>query len=226
MIKEYKRDFIEFLIGRQALSFGSFTLKSGRLSPYFLNTGRLYSGEAVNRLGEFYARGIMDSFPPGDFTTIFGPAYKGIPLAVIAVSALYRHFEVNVDYSYNRKEVKTHGDRGRLVGKKLAAGDRVLIVDDVITAGTAIRESLNLLKEISGVEVTGVMVSVDRMEKGTGSLSAIQELSRRYGIPVHSVVNIGEIAGYLEEYGSELIPPVSRALLDRLRDYRREYGVD
>lgn len=226
MIKEYKRDFIEFLIGNQALSFGSFTLKSGRQSPYFLNTGNLYSGAAVNRLGEFYARGIMDSFKPGDFTVVFGPAYKGIPLAVTAVSALHRYFGIDVDYSFNRKEVKTHGDRGKLVGKKLAAGDRIIIVDDVITAGTAIRESLALLREIPSVEVKGVMVSVDRMEKGTGSSSAIQELSQQYGIPVHSVINIGEIVAYLRDHGAKLNPPVSGSLLEKLQDYRRRYGVE
>jgi len=225
MIKDYKEKFIQFLISHGSLKFGRFTLKSGRISPYFLNTGMLHSGEALTRLGQFYARAIVDHFPYGEFDVIFGPAYKGIPLSIATVSALHRDFQIDVSYSFNRKEPKGHGDKGLLVGKKAVSGDRILIVDDVITAGTAIRESLRVLNSFPGVQIPGVVVSVDRMEKGINHRSAIQEITREFGMPVHSVVNIREIMEYLGTGTGKEKKPFDPDILRRMEEYREKYGA-
>jgi len=222
-MKEYKRDFIRFLLSMKALRFGDFTLKSGRQSPYFLNTGMLHTGEAVARLGSFYASAIIDRVK-GGFSTVFGPAYKGIPLAVAAVNALYGEHGINVDYAFNRKEAKDHGDRGVIVGGSLAPGDRIIVVDDVITAGTAVRETMEILKAQGNPEIAAVIVSVDRMEKGTGDKSAIQEIQESTGISFFPIVTILDIIEFLksvpgEEHG------VDPAMVGRIEEYRSKYGA-
>jgi orotate phosphoribosyltransferase len=220
-MKEYKRDFIKFLIEHNSLKFGEFTLKSGRLSPYFLNTGMLYSGEAVHKLGRFYAETIKDRVKE-DFDVIFGPAYKGIPLAVSCTSSLFFNFGINKDYSFNRKEAKTHGDSGGLiVGKPLSANDRIILIDDVITAGTAIRETIELLKHSGSPKIVAVVVSVDRMEKGKGELSAIQELRESVGIEFYPIVTILDIIEYLQ-----VNKTVSEDIIAKMEEYRNKYGVE
>lgn len=219
-MQEYKKEFIKFLIDNKSLKFGEFTLKSGRLSPYFLNTGMLYSGEAVAKLGRFYAQAINDNIKD-DYNVVFGPAYKGIPLAVSCVGSLYSEFSQNKDYSFNRKEAKGHGDKGLLVGKQLCSEDNIILIDDVITAGTAIRESIEMLKSVGSPKIVAVVISVDRMEKGKGETSAIQELREILGINFHPIVSIVEIIEYLEA-NKDLI---SEELLAKMYEYRKQYGV-
>jgi len=225
-VKEYKKNFITFLMQNNALKFGDFTLKSGRKSPYFLNTGMLYSGAAVTELGRFYAAAIMDNLPD-QFNVVFGPAYKGIPLAVGCVYALYEKFNQSADYTFNRKEAKDHGDTGLLVGKKLTAEDRLVIVDDVITAGTAVRETLEILAKEGNPKISAVVVSVDRMEKGTGEKSAIQELNESTGIRFVAIATIKDIIEYLTIHPQlEISGLKSAELVTRMEEYRRSYGVD
>ena len=224
-MKQYKKEFIEFLIENKSLKFGEFTLKSGRISPYFLNTGMLYSGKAMANLGKFYAETVVDNFKDHSFDVLFGPAYKGIPLSIATVTALVHHYDINVNYSFNRKEIKDHGDGGILVGKKITSTDRIIIVDDVITAGTAVRESLSLLNKLSG-QVSGIVISVDRMEKGKdGEFSAIQEISNQFGIKVFSIVNIIEIIEYLQAQDDLGDLGNKQALISKMEDYRSQYGV-
>lgn len=222
-MKDYKRDFIRFLLAMKALRFGEFTLKSGRLSPYFLNTGMFHTGEAVARLGSFYASTIVDSVK-GGFSVVFGPAYKGIPLAVAAVQALYAEHGINADFAFNRKEAKDHGDAGLIVGKSLSAEDRLVVVDDVITAGTAVRETLDILRDQGNPALAAVIISVDRMEKGTGEKSAIQEISESTGISFHPIVTILDIIEYLKsaplaEHGADA------SMIMKMEEYRARYGV-
>ena len=220
-MKEYKKNFIKFLIDNNSLKFGEFRLKSGRISPYFLNTGMLYSGEAVYSLGKFYAETITDRIKT-DYNVIFGPAYKGIPLAVSCASALYSHFSVNKCYSFNRKEAKTHGDSGGLiVGKPLVPEDRIVLIDDVITAGTAIRETIELLKSSGSPTITAAVISVDRMEKGTGEMSAVQELIETEGIDFYPIVNVIEIIEYLQNSDNDNSKHVEAML-----EYRKKYGTN
>jgi len=224
-LKDYKKEFIDFLLANDALKFGEFTLKSGRISPYFLNTGMLHDGEAVHKLGCFYAATIKDNVKE-DYNVIFGPAYKGIPLAITTINALYTDYKVNAFYSFNRKEAKDHGDKGVLVGKKLTEGDRVVLIDDVITAGTAIRESLRIIAEESKAVVRAVVLSVDRMEKGRGKRSAIQELSESTGIKFYPIVNILEIMEYLKGQEFKGKKVMDQKTLEKMLEYRSRYGVD
>jgi orotate phosphoribosyltransferase len=220
-MKDYKKEFISFLIENKSLKFGEFTLKSGRLSPYFLNTGMLYSGSAINRLGNFYAATIADRVKE-DYNVVFGPAYKGIPLAVSCASSLYSEFGIDKCYSFNRKESKDHGDAsGIIVGKPLTKDDRIVLIDDVITAGTAIRETIDILDTVGAPKIVSVVVSVDRMEKGKGELSAIQELKQSLGIEFYPIVNIIEIMEYLE---TEKI--VGQDIIEKMKEYRKQYGVE
>jgi len=221
-MKEYKKEFISFLLESRALKFGKFTLKSGRLSPYFLNTGMLHTGMAINRLGSFYASTIVDNIKE-KFTAVFGPAYKGIPLAIATVNALYHEHGINIDYTFNRKEAKDHGDMGLMVGKTLNSDDRVILVDDVITAGTAVRESLEILKSQGNPDLTAVIISVDRMEKGTGEKSAIQELTESTGIKFYPIVTILDIIEYLKTSGAET--GIDSSMITKMEEYRSRYGV-
>lgn len=220
-MKEYKKEFISFLIKNGSLKFGEFKLKSGRMSPYFLNTGMLYSGEAVHKLGKFYAETIKENVKT-DFNVVFGPAYKGIPLAVACVSALYSEFGMSKSYAFNRKESKEHGDAsGIIVGKPLGDSDRIVLIDDVITAGTAVRETAALLKNCGSPKIVSAVVSVDRMEKGTGELSAIAELTQSLRISFYPIVNIKEIIEYLKD-GKE----TPEGTVEKMLEYRKQYGTD
>ena len=215
-LQDYQREFIEFAIEQGVLRFGEFTLKSGRVSPYFFNAGLFRTGGALARLGRFYARAIVDRAP--GFDVLFGPAYKGIPLAATAAVALADHHGRDLPYAFNRKEAKAHGEGGNIVGASLS-GD-ILIIDDVITAGTAIREVMGLI-EAAGARAAGVVIALDRQERGSGAQSAIQEVEAAYGMPVISIVTLEMVLAYLEEHAGEAL----RGHAAAIRDYRSRYGV-
>ena len=213
-MKPYQRQFIEFALNKQVLKFGEFTLKSGRTSPYFFNAGLFNTGRDLALLGRFYAAALMDSGI--DFDLLFGPAYKGIPIATTTAVALAEHHERDVPYCFNRKEAKDHGEGGSLVGSTLQG--RVMLVDDVITAGTAIRESMEIIAANSAT-LAGVLISLDRQERGRGEISAIQEVERDYHCKVISIITLKDLIAYLEE------KPEMAANLAAVQEYRDEYGV-
>ena len=215
-MQDFQKAFIEFVIRHEILRFGSFTLKSGRTSPYFFNAGLFNTGEALSFIGNNYAAVIAQSGVVYDL--LFGPAYKGIPLVSVTVAALAQQHGINKPYCFNRKEAKDHGEGGLTVGAPLQG--RVLIVDDVITAGTAIREVMELLQR-TGATPAGIVVALDRQERGTGKLSAIQEIREQYGIPVISIIALDQIIAYL---GLRADPALAGHLADVQR-YRDEYGV-
>ncbi|WP_022960951.1 orotate phosphoribosyltransferase [Halopseudomonas pelagia] len=212
---EYQREFIRFALDRQVLRFGEFTLKSGRKSPYFFNAGLFNTGSALGRLGRFYAQAFVHSGLE-DIDVIFGPAYKGIPLAAVTAVSLAESFDRDVPYCFNRKETKDHGEGGTLVGAPLVG--RVLIIDDVITAGTAVREVMEIIKA-EGAEPAAVMIALNREERGQGELSAIQEVERDFGIPVVSIVSLTQVLAFLEE-DADL-----RHHLPAVQAYREEFGI-
>ncbi len=184
-------EFISFMTGAGVLTFGDFVTKSGRKTPYFINTGNYRTGSQISRLGDWYAKTIAESGE--EFDALFGPAYKGIPLAAAAASSLFRLYGRDVPYCFNRKEIKDHGEGGGIVGYRPKDGDRIAIVEDVVTAGTAVRESLSFLAGVADVTVTALFVSVDRMERGTGALSALDELRESLGINVHPIITVRDI---------------------------------
>ncbi|MDW8847868.1 orotate phosphoribosyltransferase [Erwinia sp. MMLR14_017] len=213
-MKAWQRQFIEFAINKQVLKFGEFTLKSGRTSPYFFNAGLFNTGRDLALLGRFYAQALVDSGI--DFDLIFGPAYKGIPIATTTAVALADHHDRDVPYCFNRKEAKDHGEGGTLVGSPLQG--RIMLVDDVITAGTAIRESMEIISA-NNATLAGVLISLDRQERGRGQESAIQEVERDYGCKVISIITLNDLVTWLEE---------KPELADRLitvQAYRKEYGI-
>lgn len=213
-MKQYQKDFIEFAIERGVLKFGEFTLKSGRTSPYFFNAGLFNQGSDLARLGRFYAAALQDSGVA--FDVLFGPAYKGIPIATAAAIALFDTYQKDVPYCFNRKEKKDHGEGGNLVGSPLKG--RVMLVDDVITAGTAIRESMEIV-QANGAELAGVLIALDRQEKGKSELSAIQEVERDYNAQVISIVQLNDVIEYLKD------SPDLAQYLDKVTAYRAAYGV-
>ncbi|EKF9234370.1 orotate phosphoribosyltransferase [Vibrio cholerae] len=213
-MKAYQREFIEFALEKQVLKFGEFTLKSGRKSPYFFNAGLFNTGRDLARLGRFYAAALVDSGI--EFDVLFGPAYKGIPIATTTAVALADHHDVDTPYCFNRKEAKDHGEGGNLVGSKLEG--RVMLVDDVITAGTAIRESMELI-QANKADLAGVLVAIDRQEKGKGELSAIQEVKRDFGCAVISIVSLTDLITYLEQQGN------NTEHLEAVKAYRAQYGI-
>lgn len=213
-MQDYKREFIQFAIDNQVLRFGQFTLKSGRISPYFFNAGLFNTGVQLARLGRYYAAAIQDSGIA--FDTLFGPAYKGIPLASAAAIALAEHHGRNVPWCFNRKEAKDHGEGGNIVGAPLQG--RILIIDDVITAGTAIRESMEIIAQ-AGAQAAGVVIALDRQERGKGELSAIQEVEQNFGMQVVSIITLADLMQFLE--GDATLGQH----LDAVRAYRNEYGV-
>ena len=223
-MKDYKKQFISFLLYSNALKFGEFTLKSGRISPYFLNTGMLHTGKSISTLGGFYASAIVDNVDE-EYTAVFGPAYKGIPLAIAASSALFTERQIDVDYSFNRKEAKDHGDKGLIVGKQLTEDDKIILVDDVITAGTAIRESIDILKAQGNPKLAAVVISVDRMEKGKGEKSAIQEIAESTGIKFYPIVTIVDIIEYLKHKSARVEHSIDESMIEKMEDYRKQYGV-
>ncbi|ELZ9636507.1 orotate phosphoribosyltransferase [Proteus mirabilis] len=214
-MKAYQRHFIELALAKNVLKFGEFTLKSGRVSPYFFNAGLFNTGRDLALLGQFYAQTLIDNHVPCD--VLFGPAYKGIPIATTTAVALVEHHDMDVPYCFNRKEAKDHGEGGTLVGSPLTGN--VVIVDDVITAGTAIRESMEIIKQHDAT-LSGVLLSLDRQEKGRGSLSAIQELERDYQCQVYSIITLNDLISYLTE--SETLS----AHLPAVKAYRERYGIN
>ena len=212
-MQQYQKDFVDFMLKIGALKFGEFTLKSGRVSPYFFNAGSFNTGDHLSKLGKFYAQAITESGL--EFDVLFGPAYKGIPLATAFAMALNDSFGKNVPYSFNRKEAKTHGEGGDIVGHALE-GD-ILIIDDVITAGTAIREAMDII-DANGAKAKGVIVAVDRQEKGKGDKSAIQEVEENFGITVLSIISLSHLIDYLKQGDDQV-------LIERIESYRDQYGV-
>lgn len=211
---DYQKSFIDTALEAQALCFGEYELKSGRISPYFFNAGLLYQGKALAALGRSYANAIVVN--KMEFDVIFGPAYKGISLAALTAAALYEYHGLDIPFAYNRKEKKEHGEGGQVVGCQLA-GKKVLVIDDVITAGTAIREVKAIL-EMESAEMAGVMIGLNRQERGQGDLSAIQEVERDYNIPVASIIALVDIINYVQEQGDT-------AVLTKIEAYREQYGV-
>lgn len=213
-MKAYQREFIEFALEKEVLKFGEFTLKSGRKSPYFFNAGLFNTGRDLARLGRFYAAALVDAGIK--FDVLFGPAYKGIPIATTTAVALADHHDIDTPYCFNRKEAKDHGEGGNLVGSALKG--RIMLVDDVITAGTAIRESMEII-QANGAQLAGVLVAIDRQEKGQGELSAIQEVERDFDCQIISIISLGDLVTYLKEQGGD---PVQLAAVEA---YRAQYGV-
>jgi len=210
---ESKRDFIEFMETAGVLTFGDFTTKSGRKTPYFVNTGNYKTGMHISRLGDWYATRVAQSGE--QFDALFGPAYKGITLAAATAASLYRNHGVDVPFFYNRKEAKDHGEGGSLIGYVPKDGDRIVIIEDVVTAGTAVRESLVLLKAAADVAVTALFVSVDRMERGTGGSSTLDELRDEFGINIYSIINARDIIDSLPEGDGRIA---------KMEAYLAEYG--
>lgn len=213
-MEKYQRHFIDFLLKHKALTFGEFTLKSGRISPYFFNLGTFQSGSSLAHLGQFYAATLLQSNLFYD--VLYGPAYKGIPLVAATAIALYNDYQIDKPYCFNRKELKHHGDKGRFVGAPLAG--RVVMVDDVITAGTTVRETVERIENLNA-HLTGIVIAFDRQERGQGSHSAVQETVQQYGIPVQSIITLTDLIHYLHEKSEfkEWIKPIEQ--------YQATYGV-
>ncbi|MDE5993286.1 MAG: orotate phosphoribosyltransferase [Oscillospiraceae bacterium] len=215
----YKQDFIKFMVDSGVLTFGEFTLKSGRISPYFMNSGNYKTGAQLARLGEFYAECIHDNGI--EFDTLFGPAYKGIPLAVSTAVALYGKFGIDVNYCFDRKEAKDHGEGGCIVGKQLTDGEKVVIIEDVMTSGKALREVMPKLKEAANVNVAAMVIQVDRMEKGlNGDKSAVQEVSGEFGVNIYPIVTMNDIIDAIRD---GVVP--GSEYLEKMIEYRKVYGV-
>ena len=223
-MEQYKQEFIEFMVDCQVLKFGDFVTKSGRNTPFFVNTGFYRTGAQLKRLGEYYAKAINDKFGL-DFDVLFGPAYKGIPLSVTASIAISDLYDKDIKYCSNRKEVKDHGDKGILLGSPINDGDRVVIIEDVTTAGTSIQETLPIIKAQGNVEPIGLAVSVDRMERGQGTKSALSEIEENYGLKTTAIVTMAEVVEHLynREYkGKVIIDDKLKAAIDK---YYEQYGV-
>ena len=225
-MERYKQEFIEFMVDSQVLKFGDFTLKSGRKSPFFMNAGAYVTGTQLRRLGEYYARAIHDHYGL-DFDVLFGPAYKGIPLSVATTMAISELYGKEVRYCSNRKEVKDHGDTGILLGSKLKDGDRVIIIEDVTTSGKSIEETFPIIKAQADVEIKGLIVSLNRMERGLESAkSALEEIKEKYGFETNAIVTMEEVVEclYNKPYqGSIYIDDTLKAAID---EYYRQYGAN
>ena len=219
----YQEEFITFMVRSGVLTFGDFTTKSGRKTPYFINTGNYKTGAQASKLGGYYAACIQQNLPEG-VDCLFGPAYKGIPLAVAAASSLYRDFDRDLPYCFNRKEAKDHGEGGTMVGYKPQDGDRVVITEDVVTAGTAVRETIELFKNVADVKFAGLIVSVDRMERGAGERTTINELREQYGIPVFPIVTVRQVIDFLSDRPIDGKVYIDDAMRGRMEDYLKEYG--
>ncbi|MCM8538545.1 MAG: orotate phosphoribosyltransferase [Lentisphaeraceae bacterium] len=223
-MEDFKKEFIEFMVKSNVLTFGDFTTKSGRKTPFFINTGNYNNGEQMEKLGEFYAKALNKELAD-DFSGLYGPAYKGIPLCITTSVALNKLFNKNVNFTFNRKEAKTHGEGGNLIGHKLQDGEKIVIVEDVITAGTAIRESLPVIEAAANVKIQAIVVSVDRMEKGTGDLSAIDQVQEDFGIKTFAIVTIDEVVDYLHNREIDGKVIVDDKMKDMIADYRQKYGA-
>ncbi len=214
-MQTYQREFIEFLLKRDVLKFGEFTLKSGRISPYFFNAGLFNTGDDLAKIGDFYAEAILNSAI--EFDVLYGPAYKGIPLACSAAVALATNHNNNIPYSFNRKEAKDHGEGGQIVGASIT-GKRILLIDDVITAGTAIRESMQIL-EAEQATLAGIVIALDRQERGQGDRSAIEEVSTQYNVPVINIVSLQDIINFVGQ------DPELRGHIEAIECYKNQYGT-
>lgn len=223
-MQQYKKDFIEFMIECGVLTFGDFVTKSGRKTPFFVNTGNYRKGSQLKKLGEFYATAIKENFVQ-DYNIVYGPAYKGIPLSVTTTIALSDMFGIDVNYCSNRKEVKDHGDKGILLGSKITDGDKILIIEDVTTAGTSIYETMPILNQQGKVDVAGLIISVDRMERGQGEKSALTEIKEKFGFKTCAIVTMAEVREYLynKEINGKVI--IDDEINGRIDDYYKEYGA-
>ena len=224
-MESYKSEFIEFMVESDVLKFGDFTLKSGRKSPFFMNAGAYVTGSQLKKLGEYYAKAIHASYGD-DFDVLFGPAYKGIPLAVVTAIAFSELYGKEIRYCSNRKEVKDHGDKGILLGSPIEDGDKVVIIEDVTTAGTSIQETLPIIKAQGDVSPIGLVVSVDRMERGQGTKSALKEIEEKYGLKTTAIVTMAEVVEHLynKEYkGKVIIDDTLKASIDA---YYQQYGAE
>ena len=224
IMEAYKQQFVEFMVESQVLKFGEFTLKSGRKSPFFMNAGAYVTGTQLRKLGEYYAKAIHDNYGL-DFDVLFGPAYKGIPLSVATTMAISELYGKDIRYCSNRKEVKDHGDTGILLGSSLKDGDRVVIIEDVTTSGKSIEETFPILKEQANVEVKGLMVSLNRMERGKGTISALDEVQQKYGFKAAAIVTMEEVVAclYNKECGGQVM--IDDTLKKAIDAYYEEYGV-
>lgn len=223
-MEAYKKEFIEFMVDCRVLKFGDFTTKSGRKTPFFVNTGFYRTGAQLRRLGSYYAEAIKNAFGL-DFDVLFGPAYKGIPLSVAATIAISEKYGADIRYCSNRKEVKDHGDKGILLGSPIENGDKIVIIEDVTTAGTSIGETLPIIKAQGDVDPIGLVVSVDRMERGQGEKSALAEIEEKYGLKTTAIVTMAEVVEHLynKEYnGKVIIDDTLKAAIDA---YYEQYGV-
>ena len=223
-MEQYKQEFIEFMVDCDVLKFGEFTLKSGRKSPFFMNAGAYVTGSQLSRLGEYYAKAIHNHYGP-DFDVLFGPAYKGIPLSVATTIAFSRLYGKEIRYCSNRKEVKDHGDTGILLGSKIKDGDRVVIIEDVTTSGKSIQETFPIIQAQGDVTILGLMVSLNRMERGKGDKSALEEIQETYGFPANAIVTMEDVITYLYNrpcQGKIQIDDKMKAAIDA---YYEEYGV-
>ena len=223
-MEQYKQEFIEFMIDSQVLKFGDFTLKSGRKSPFFMNAGAYVTGTQLRRLGEYYAKAIHDHYGL-DFDVLFGPAYKGIPLSVATTMAISELYGKDVRYCSNRKEVKDHGDTGILLGSKLKDGDRVVIIEDVTTSGKSIEETFPIIKAQADVEIKGLMVSLNRMEKGQGEKSALCEIKEKYGFDANAIVTMADVVEYLYQKEYKGTVYVDEERKKQIDDYYAVYGA-
>jgi orotate phosphoribosyltransferase len=223
-MEQYKQAFIEFMVDSKVLKFGDFVTKSGRKTPFFINTGFYRSGDQLRKLGAFYSKAIVEAFGT-DINILFGPAYKGIPLSVATSMALSEQHNIDVNYCANRKEVKDHGDTGILLGSPIQDGDKVVIIEDVTTAGTSIYETLPIIKNQGNVDVVGLVVSVDRMERGKGEKSALSEIEENFGLKTTAIVTMAEVVEHLynKPYKGEVI--IDDALKQAIDGYYETYGV-
>lgn len=224
-MEQYKKEFIEFMIDCEVLKFGDFVTKSGRNTPFFVNTGFYRTGAQLRKLGEYYAKAIHAKFGT-DFDVLFGPAYKGIPLTVATSMALSEMYGADIRYCSNRKEVKDHGDKGILLGSPIKDGDRVVIIEDVTTAGTSIQETLPIIQAQGKVNVLGLVVSVDRMERGQGTKSALAEIQENYGLQTTAIVTMAEVIEHLynKEYKGKVI--IDNTLMEAIDAYYKKYGAE
>ncbi|MEG0227144.1 MAG: orotate phosphoribosyltransferase [Lachnospiraceae bacterium] len=223
-MEQYKKEFIEFMVDAEVLKFGDFVTKSGRKTPFFVNTGYYRTGGQLRKLGEYYAKAIEQAFG-FEFDVLFGPAYKGIPLTVATTMAISEFYHHDIKYCSNRKEVKDHGDKGILLGSPISNGDRILIIEDVTTAGTSIQETLPIIQAQGDVTAMGLVVSVDRMERGQGEQSALEEIHQRYGLKTTAIVTMNEVIEHLYNRpyrGKIMIDDTLKAAIDA---YYEQYGV-
>lgn len=223
-MEAYKQEFIEFMVDSQVLKFGEFILKSGRKSPFFMNAGLYVTGAQLEKLGEYYAKAIHENYGE-DFDVLFGPAYKGIPLSVAATMAFHRLYGKEIRYCSNRKEAKDHGDAGILLGSPIKDGDKVVIIEDVTTSGKSIEETFPIIQAQGNVKIVGLMVSLNRMERGKGTQSALDEIKEKYGFNTNAIVTMAEVVEYLynKEYNGKII--IDDKIKASIDSYYEQYGV-